>query len=329
MFWRTRGFLAGLAAAGFLGSLAMADVSGYLGAWLNPDKNSGLLGSWIGPDSGDSGIARLVATPAGAGHIRLHLYGRCRPECDWGSQLGHNHSAAPDSAEVVSISADFVTGEGVKHLTLRPGPGHSLRYEVVTDFNERAGRHDYETGGSLVAATAPAPAAAGTPVPSAAAPVAAAAPAAPRELAEDCVAINPADVYMAPANRGYRVNDYAHTIVDFGANKLAAAKAVRVLEYYGFDEQCYVSRPHPKMVYWRTGGRIPAAAMPGEDCDEVHPAAVTVNGGQVMDGARVLIDYKDDAASAAQAASVIRIYRLNRQCFVARPDDKMIYWLSR
>lgn len=109
---------------------ASAEVSGFIGNWFNSESDKGgFLGTFIGSETDKSDIARIVLTPAGVNHVRIHLYGRCSPECDWGSQLGHNFSDSPDSDEVRSIAADFNTGYGVKHLTLRNGPGNSLRFD--------------------------------------------------------------------------------------------------------------------------------------------------------------------------------------------------------
>ncbi len=330
MFRGLRSMAAGLAAAGLMGGAALADVSDFLGSWLNADTGqAGFLGNIVGSGSDDSEIARIVTTPAGASAVRIHLYGRCDPECDWGSQIGHGRSAAPGSADIESISADFNTGKSIKHLTLRQGPGNTLRFSLATDFTDHSGRHDYDASGTLRSApvVAQAPAMPGA-APSSVAAVAPAAPAA-ADITEDCVKINPEDIFVAPSKRGWAARDYNHIILDYGSDKLGAATAARVLEYYRFDEQCYIVRPKPKMIYWRVAGQFPRDSMPGEDCLEVHPQGVAAKGGRVLDGDRVIVDFGGDAAAAAQAASVIRTYRINRQCFVARPSDKMVYWLSR
>lgn len=212
----------------------------------------------------------------------------------------------------------------------------------MTEFNGHPDRHDFATSGSLRFVAAPAmaeatPVAAGTPAVAPAgtpaAPVVAAAvpPATPAVApeTEDCVAINPEDVYVAPSERGWKVNDFEHTILNFGTNKVSAVKASHVMEFYRFDEQCYVARPHPKMIYWRVGGQVPRDPMPKQDCIAVNPTKVTVNAAKVVEGDRVLIDFEDDAASAAQAASVIRTYKLTQQCFVNKPDTTMVYWLAQ
>jgi hypothetical protein len=331
-----RGAAAVLVGAALTACAAAAGVSDFFGNWFNSDTgHGGFLGSWLGSSSDNSGIARIVITQAGADHIRVHLYGLCQPaECDWGSQVGHNRSNAPDSSDVQSISADFDTGFATKHVTLRKGPGGVLRFDVVTDFTDHSGRHDYETSGSLAAAPASSTPVAGGVTPAPGTPGVTSAPAtattSAAEMTEDCVKINPEDVYVAPSDRGWKVNDFDHTILDFGDNKVAAVKASHVMEFYHFDEQCYVVRPHAKMIYWRTGGQFPRDPMPGQDCIDVHAADVKVAAdGKVMDGTTVLLDYGDNNAAAEQAASVIRTYKFNRQCFVARPDTTMVYWLVR
>jgi hypothetical protein len=311
-----------------------AFADGFLGSWFNGGaKSSGFLGMWGGSDSDASDVARIVVTEAGAGHFRIHLYGRCKPvECDWGEQVGHERSEAPDSGDVKTVSADFTTAYGVKHLTLRTGPGGSLHFIVATDFTDHSGRHDFETSGSLTAmATAengPAPpviTTPGVPTTGAGLPPSVTAPA----DTEDCQRINSDDIYVSPGERGWSVNDFDHVILKFGTDKVAAVKASRVMEFYRFDEQCYLARPHPKMITWRTGGQVPREAMPGQDCVAVDIAAVKATGGKVMDGDRVVIDFEGDDATAKRAVSVIQNYKLNRQCFVARPNETMVYWLSQ
>lgn len=326
-----RVLVSGCVASLFLAGSALAGVSDFLGQWVNAGaKDGSFLGDWVGSGGDNSEIVRIVVTPAGVNAVRLHLYGRCSPECDWGSQLGHNRSSSPDSGEVESISADFNTTKFVKHLTLRKGPGGSLHFSVATDFTDHSGRHDYEVAGTLRRAPA-AVARATAPMSTApsAVPAPAAMTAAATDFSEDCVKINPEDIFVAPNKRGWAVRDYNHVILDYGSDKLGAAKAARVLEYYRFDEQCYVVRPRPKMIYWRIAGRLPRDSMPGEDCVDVNPKAVTVKAGKVVDNGRMVIDFDGDTTAATQAASVIRTYGINRQCFVARPSDKMVYWLSK
>lgn len=339
-----RALCAGFSAALFAACLspAWADVGGFLGNWVNSSAHpSGFLSSLVGSPSDVSGIARIVVTPAGASHVRIHVFGRCESGlCDWGTQMARNHSGSPGSDEVRSLYAEFNTGFAQEKLTLRQGPGGSLRFDLVTDFTDGSGHHDYQSNGLLTAAPGEVPiasaAAPGTPIVAAPASL----PALTGGLsnlggapAEDCVAINNANVYVAPSDRGWKLSDYNHTILNFGSNKAAALKAQIVLDFYHIDEQCYVARPHPRMIYWRSAGQLPHGPLANQDCIDVHPAAVRVEqkdgSWKVIDGSNVLLDYGEEQTGAQLAVSVIQTYRPTRQCFVARPDTTMSYWLTQ
>ena len=73
--------------------------------------------------------------------------------------------------------------------------------------------------------------------------------------------------------------------------------------------------------------------MPGEDCISVNTANVQAQfvGGawKVVDGRSWLLDFGASRDNAEQAVRVIQHHNLNAQCFVARPNPPMQYWLSR
>lgn len=298
------------------------------------------VGTWSPSNPDDSPIARVVVSEAGPNHVRILVLAHCQAaDCNWGDAVGRNHSGDPASDEIRSIVAEYDVAGTKRRLTLRQGPGASLRYELVTDFTRGADGHDYETSGALIpvapqppapvaAASEPAAVAAVAPAPTS---VVAAAPAA-SAIQEDCVPINLADLFVAPVDRGWQLRDYNHPILDFGSDRLAALKAQAVLSYYRFDEQCFIARPHAAMLYWRSAGEVPRAPMPHEDCIDVNPSAVTASeeGGswKVKDGEASLLDFGDDRDGALLAVSVIKTYRLTRQCFAARPSTVMQYWLA-
>lgn len=311
-----RGIGAGLFALGLFFGGAMAGVSDFVGTWTHDSDDSVLKGLFGTPEED---VARVVITPQGASALRIQLFGRCTAACDWGTALAHIRYEGPHSDSIRSLTADFKTPSGNKRLTIRAGAGKVLRFELAADFDDHSGRHDYELVGSLKAQPLAFAAASGAPT---AHPVA--------DAGEDCVKINPEDVFLAPGSRGgWVARDYEHVIADFGPDKVAAAKAVQILNFYRFDEQCYIARPKPKMVYWRVAGNFPRDGLKGQDCVDIQPNAITVQGGKVLSKAALVLDYGDDAASAAKAAAVLRTYAVTKQCFVARPNDKMVYWLSQ
>lgn len=314
--------VAALATLVCLWGAAGADPAGFVGTWANSDEGPGFIGRLTGSGSKEGAIARVVISPAGVSAVRVHLFGRCQPECDWGTQLAHGHSEAPDSDDIRSLTAEFNTGKAIKRLTLHKGPGNTLRFELITDFTEHAGLHDYESNGSLRLVP---PAAVPQAVSQLAAPTAVSA----AEISEDCEKINPEDVYVAPSDRGWKVSDFNHTILNYGSDKSGAVRASRVLGFYRFDEQCYIGGRKAKMMYWRVAGQFPRDPMPGEDCVALSSTGLRAKSGKVLDGERVVVDFNGNAALAEGALSVLRTYHVSRQCYVARPSDKMVYWLMQ
>lgn len=122
-------------------------------------------------------------------------------------------------------------------------------------------------------------------------------------------------------------------VLSFGNNQSAANQALSIAQHYHFDQICYVQRPNASMTYWKHNGHVPGGSMGGEDCIGLNPNTVSVShvGGawKVVDGSNWLLDYGSNQGAANQALAVIQTYHLNRQCFVARPNPPMQYWLAQ
>lgn len=347
--------LAWLGALGLLLSAgpAAAEIADFYGIWSN---NS--------PDA--SGIAKIIVTPGDGNRAEIHLFGRCQPtDCDWGVQRARVYSDNPSSFVVRSIAADF-SGSGMyKRVVLRAAVGHILQFAVQTDFAQGSGRADYATNGIVAyagdwnvaprVAAAPPPATVATvaaPTPTVPLP----APVAPPEnvasnsgpsffgvgtalasgyvpaAGEDCRPFDPKQVRTGLVDGHWRVGDFASKLLDFGPHQAAARTATAILDYYHFDEQCFVAHGSGAMLYWKRAGQVPNATLRGEDCTAVDPATVTAtdngDGWRVVSGGATLLEY-DERGDAERAVSVIRTYKLSRQCFFARSDSKAQYWLAR
>lgn len=315
---------------------------------------SDFLGNWVNDDNAASGITRVVVTRASEGRLSIQVFGRCRPtDCDWGMRPAHAYRGAPDSDDVLRLTADFDAGFAQEHITLRPAPGGALYFDVLTDFTDNSGRKDYATSGRIVPAAPP-------PVALVAAPgtIPAAAPARPSESfvdrlgaavglgstpaapakaasagGENCHPYNPVNGFVTPSDNGWNFVDFGVPLVKFGSDKVAAYRSAQIISAYHFDEQCVDTRHHPQMMYWKSGGVIPHDSLAGQDCVAVDPKAVQVvstpDGWKVVEGNNTLFEYGDDQQSAQLTASVIRTYRLSRQCFVGGHEGAMRYWLSQ
>ncbi|MEI9990444.1 MAG: hypothetical protein WDM86_10420 [Rhizomicrobium sp.] len=320
------------------------------------------LGVWTAatPDAG--GLARLVIAPGTGGRLDIHVYGRCQPRaCDWGLHPARLYSVGPDSTEIASIAAEFDTGTAHKRLTLRPSVGRALRAEVQTDFPDASGRGNYATSTPLefsgawneapqVAEPPPAAVAAAAPVETPPPPTKPSDDSwfgnsgfigiGPRLPAgyeppsgEDCTPFNPAQVRASNTDGTWRLGDFSHRLANFGPRHEDALRALAVLNFYHFDEECFVTREAPTMLYWKRAGLVPKESAHGEVCIGLDPAAAKAakneGGWSVMSGMAALLDFGDDEQAAERAASVIRTYRLNRQCFAGPPKSGLQYWLSQ
>jgi hypothetical protein len=323
---------------------ALADSTDFLGVWMAPPGDAG-------------GIARLVVAPGTGNRLEVHLFGRCKPQdCDWGRAPARLYADGPDSTTIVSIVAEFDTGFAHKRLVMRPAVGHALHIEVETDFKD-APKPSYAIDGAFAYAgdwnEAPR-AAENTPTPSVPTP----APPAPPEAkpsgdgllggliglgpkvpagyasapGEDCQPFAPGQVRVSNADNGWRLGDFARTLMTF-LRRDDAVRGQALLGVYHFDEQCVVGREHMTMVYWKRAGLVPNDSLKGELCVAVDPAAITAeahDGSWTLGtGMAALLDFGDDRAGAERALSVIRTYRLAKQCFAGPPHSGLQYWLAQ
>ncbi len=151
--------------------------------------------------------------------------------------------------------------------------------------------------------------------------------------AEDCLPEDWASLAVAHVGGDWKIVKGSEWVLDFGANQTAANQALAIIQHYRFDQICYVKRPNPQMTYWKRGGHVPGGSMGGEDCIGLNPNTASVahlsGDWKVVDGSNWLLDFGSDKPAADQALAVIQTYHLNRQCFVARPNPPMSYWLAQ
>jgi hypothetical protein len=337
-----------LASLSVLAQPALADASDFFGIWVNSTADN-------------SGVARVIVQPGDGAKMTIHLFGRCgASECDWGTQPAQVYASDPAAHDVRSIAADFATGSGHKRITITTALGHALRFDLQTDFGANAGQSSYATSGNIAyagdwestpqVAAAPSPAASanasstGTAFASPSPPPPSEGwfgnvglgPAVPRgyvpATGEDCRPFDPGQVRVGVVNGEWQLASFAQHLLNFGSHQLAARLAAAVVGFYHFDERCVVTDTRAVMIYWKRAGQVPSSEMPGQDCVVLDPAsAMAEQDGEdwhVTDKGTALLDFGDDKDGAARAASVIKTYRLNRQCFFARPDSKAQYWLS-
>jgi hypothetical protein len=313
---------------------AGAEVADFYGIWANATADA-------------SGIARIVVAPEDGGRASIHLFGRCQPvECDWGTQQARTYSDAPGSSEVHSLAAEFDAGGAHRRIVLYVGIGHVLRFEEQADFTDGSARSNYAAIGGLayagdwssaarLAATPPptsgtAPQTVGSGGPSFLGFGPAAASGYVPAPGEDCRPFNPDQVRVGVVDGQWRLGDFSTRLVNFGPRQAEARSAMAILAFYHFDEQCFVG--HTTMIYWKRAGQLPTLGMKGDDCAALDPGSVAVVQAdgvwRVASHGATLLEY-DDKADAERAVSVIRTYRLTRQCFLSRDVPGAQYWLAK
>ncbi len=325
---------------------AAADVGDFLGVWTNPQADA-------------SGIVRIVVAPGDGSIATIRIFGRCKTgECDWGAQRARTYADDPGSKDVRALAADFDTPDGHVRIVLRQAVGHALRFDVLTDFTDGSGRSNFAASGAAafagdwnvaprVADAAPAVGAAPTPPPPSSGggwfgsdggtPLIGFGPAVPAGYApaagEDCQPFNPQQVIAPNRNGSWHVVDFTRDLVNFGPDHPGALNALNVLAFYHFDEECVVKGSSPAMIYWKRGGAVPRDDMPGQDCVALDPATVKAEladgSWKVMSAGGALLDYGEDKDAAGRAVSVIRTYKLSRQCFFSPGHAHGQYWLAQ
>jgi len=160
------------------------------------------------------------------------------------------------------------------------------------------------------------------------------APPVPVEVAEDCVPFNPDQVEAKLVGSGWKVVQGGMWMMDFGAGKAEAEKAVKIIKHYRMTQQCFVGRPAPEgknlMMYFKTATGVPMGTFPGEDVIKFDPAKVEAKnvGGawKVVQGTLWLLDFGPSEANARQAVKIIKDSGFQYQCFVGRPNAPMMYF---
>jgi hypothetical protein len=336
---------------------ALAESADFLGVWTaTPGDAGGISRVVVSPGTGNRLEVHLY------GRCKPQ-------DCDWGRAPARLYAEGPDSKAIASIAAEFDTGFAHKQLVMRPSVGHALRIEIETDFKDPAhlsyainGAFAYagdwnEAPRVAEAAPAPKPAAPPSPPPVENAPVPASpapeekpasdsggllggfiglGPKVPEGYApapgEDCQPFAPSQVRVSNGDNAWRLGDFSHTLMSFLHHE-DAVRGQTLLSVYHFDEQCFVTRESRTMIYWKRAGLVPKESLKGELCVAVDSAAIKAeeHGGSWTVGSShaVLLDFGGDRAAAERAVSVIRTYRLNRQCFAGPPHSGLQYWLAQ
>lgn len=306
-----------LAALVLSGAAARADIADFIGNWHNPARDL-------------SGMTHVVISPGGGGSVYVRVYGDCHAvECSWGLVSGKTYTTDPRSAEVDRITAAIDFGFAHREIVFRKGPGGKLAFEMLTDFSDGSGRHNFVSNGTLEPS-----AWAGPVTQNWERPVAlrtgwggGADGGASMPPAEKCTGFDPKAVHHVAEGGRWKVMAGGEPLLDAGRDEHNAISAETVLRFYRFDRKCSIGWG----PYWKRGDSFPSQKMGGANCVIFNPTTVHVapvgHVWKLVAGNDTLAEAADKRLADAVFA-LIRQHRLDMECFVRRPDPVMVYWLS-
>lgn len=149
---------------------------------------------------------------------------------------------------------------------------------------------------------------------------------------EDCVSLNPKTSSVGLIGGHYKVVDGSHWLFDFGATaqgKTEAYQTLRIIQFYGMTQSCFVGRPDPSFHYMLVNGASPTGAYSAEDCVAFNPATASVQNvsgsWKIVDGSHWMFDFGSKKSEAMTSLAIIQKYGFTRSCFVGRPGPNFTY----
>ncbi len=310
-----------LAALVLFGSAATrADVTDFHGNWKIASRDA-------------TGVAYVQISPSGGNNVSVRVYGNCHPiECNWGLAKAQSYTAGPQSDDVISISAEFNSGFARKQLIIRKAEPGELKLNVLTVFSDGSGRHDFDMTSKLKHTAWAGPIGQSWEnKPMSTGWGGGARSGAPKKPDENCTAFDPAAVRVVQAGPAWKVVAGNQTLVEAGADENNARRALATIRHYRFDRKCRVGTA--PTAYWKRGKAMANKPMGGADCIMFNPTTAHASHighrWKIVDGVKWIADFGDDKRQADAVLALIRTYHLEAECFVARPNPVMVYWLSR
>jgi hypothetical protein len=312
------GLFAASLAAFCLSVTARAGVMDFYGNWENASRDA-------------SGISHVQISPTGGNHVNVRIYGDCHPiECNWGMVKAQSYTAGPQSGEVTSLSASFNSGFARKQIIVREGGPGQLQFEVLTVFVDGSGRHDFDMTGRLKHTTWAGPIGQSWEnKPLGTGWGGGARSGASQKPDETCATFDPGTVQAVQAGTFWKIMAGKQRLVEAGADENNARRVLATIRHYGFDRKCRVGAA--PTAYWKRGAAMADIPMGGADCIAFNPttahASQIGHRWKIVDGVKWIADF-GDKNQADSVLALIRTYHLDDECFVARPNPVMVYWLA-
>ena len=162
--------------------------------------------------------------------------------------------------------------------------------------------------------------------------LAAASPAAAPADKADVVPFNPARAEVRNLDGKWKVGDGDKWLVEF-PTKEQADLALKILRFYGLNQQVWVGRPGRLVSYYLADGKAPAGPCEGEDAVAFDPAKIALERAdgswKIVEGQHYLLDFAQDEAAGKEMMGLIAKYSFTYVCYVGRPQAGMTYLRRR
>jgi hypothetical protein len=151
-----------------------------------------------------------------------------------------------------------------------------------------------------------------------------------RVLREDCIAFDYQQAEVKKIDGRWKIVVGNMWLLDFEHSESEARQALRILQHYRMNRQCFVGRPDPSMEYYLVDGAAPAGSMAGEDCIGFDPGKIEVKkvdgSWKIVEDSHWILDFGSNEYEARTAFQIIQKYGFSYICFVGRPNASMTYF---
>ena len=152
----------------------------------------------------------------------------------------------------------------------------------------------------------------------------------PSKTFEDCTSFDPEQAQVKEIDGNWLIVVGNLGLLEFHSNEQEARDALSVIQFYGFNKQCFVGRPDPSMEYYLVNDQAPSGMIQGEDCSRFDPTRIEVKiirgRWKIVEGDLWIMDFEDNESETRTAFDLVQKYGFNQMCYVGRPAPSLIYF---
>jgi hypothetical protein len=139
-------------------------------------------------------------------------------------------------------------------------------------------------------------------------------------IQEDCISFEGGLAIVEYIQGSWKIVVGNIWLLDFGDNQQEAIQSLNIIQYYGFNQQCFVGRPNPPMEYFLVNGQSPSGPFSGENCIGFNLDAMKTDDSKgwwrLSDGSTSLFYFGDQEAQAQNALQIINRHQFTHFCWV-------------